>query len=125
MLRAMSIALPFGFITPFAVNVPASGGLVEQCLKRNFPSCRKAVLEQANRTIPNWIRFYNQFAQGNITLILWPREIAVARRAAQRVPYAKIAEDFGVSVGRIKNIMQGIYGKLHISGKAELTRYVM
>jgi hypothetical protein len=85
MLHAMNIALPYGFITPFAEIIPLSGGLVEQCLTRQFPAYRKAVLEQAHYTIPNWIAFHNRFTHDNITLILSLREVAIARRVVQRV----------------------------------------
>ncbi len=123
-LEAMRLALPHGFVTPFAENVTTLGGLVEECLRREFPAHADAVLKQWERTFSNWAAFHNQFTKDNITLILTLREYHIARLVAQRVPYAAIAKQHCISVGRLKNIMLEVYGKLFISGRGELKRYV-
>ena len=125
LLEAMRLALPHGFITPFAEVVTALGGLLEQCLEREFPACRDTVLGQWKRTWKNWIAFHNQFTKDNITLMLTLREYHLALLVAQRVPYAKIARQHCISVGRLKNIMLEIYEKLYISGREELVKYIM
>jgi len=125
LLEAMRLALPHGFITPFAEVVTTLGGLVEQCLEQEFPACRKAILEQWSRTWKNWISFHNQFTKDNITLMLTLREYQLALLVARRVPYAQIAKQHCISVGRLKNIMLEIYEKLHVSGREELAKYIM
>lgn len=125
LLTAMGIALPHGFITPFAEIVAALGGLVEQCLEREYPACTDAVLGQWKRTFANWITFHNQFTKDNITHILTLREYHIAVLISRRVPYAKVAEQHCVSVGRLKNIIQEIYGKLYISSRTQLAKYVL
>ncbi len=125
LLEAMRLALPHGFITPFAEVVTALGGMVEQCLEREFPAFREAVLGQWNRTWKNWIDFHNQFTKDNITLMLTLREYHIALLVAQRVSYAEIARQHCISVGRLKNIMLEIYEKLYISGREELAKYIM
>jgi DNA-binding CsgD family transcriptional regulator len=125
LLEAMRIALPHGFITPFAENVTALGGLIEQCLEQSFPEHYDAVIGQWKRTWKNWIAFHNRFTKDNITLVLSLREYHLALLVARRVPYAKIARQHCISVGRLKNIMLGIYGKLFISSRDELSQYVL
>lgn len=125
LLEAMRIALPHGFITPFAELVSDFGGLVEQCLEEAFPGCRDAVIRQWEHTVKNWIIFHNHFTRDNITLILSLRECHLAQLVARRVPYAKIAQQFDISVGRLKNIMLEIYEKLFISTRDELAQYVL
>ncbi len=125
LLEAMGIALPHRFITPFAENVSDFGGLVEQCLKEAFPDCRDAVVRQWEHTVKNWITFHNHFTKDNITQILSLRECHLAQLVARRVPYAKIARHFNISVGRLKNIMLEIYEKLFISSRDELAQYVL
>ena len=124
LLEAMRIALPHGFITPFAEIVTSLGGLMEQCLEQAFPDSYDAVIGQWKRTWKNWITFHNQFTKDNITLMLSLREYHIALLVARRVPYAKIAKQYCVSVGRLKNIMLEIYEKLFISGRDELAKYV-
>jgi len=124
LLEAMRIGLPHGFITPFAESITALGGLVEQCLEQVFPDYYNVVIRQWERTWKNWITFHNQFAKENITLILSLREYHIALLAAHHVPYLKIARQNCISVGRLKNIMLEIYGKLFISGRDELSKYI-
>jgi len=124
LLEAMRLALPHGFITPFAEVVTALGGLMEQCLEREFPGYYDAVIGQWKQTWKNWISFHNQFTKDNITLMLTLREYHIALLVARRVPYAKIAKQQCVSEGRLRNIMQDIYQKLFISGRSELAKCV-
>lgn len=124
LLDAMRMSLPHGFITSFAEVVTTLGGLVERCLKQEFPAYYDAVIGQWERTWRNWVTFHNQFTKDNITLMLSLREYHIALLVARRVPYAKIAKQHGISVGRLKNIMLEIYEKLFISGRNELVKYV-
>ena len=124
LLEAMRMYLPHGFITPFAEIVTQMGGLVEQCLEHEFPDHYNAVIDQWERTVKNWITFHNEFTKDNITLILSLREYHIAILVARRVPYAQIAKRHCISVGRLKNIILEIYGKLYISSRDELAKYV-
>lgn len=124
LLDAMRMGMPHGFITPFAESVTALGGLVEQCLEQAFPQKHNALIMQWQRTWKNWITFHNQFTKDNITLMLSLREYHIALLVARHVPYAKIAQQYHISVGRLKNIMLEIYEKLLISGRDELKKYI-
>lgn len=124
LLEAMAIALPHGFITPFAESVTALGGLLERCLEEAFPDSYQAVIGQWQGTWKNWISFHNQFTRDNITHILTLREYHIAVLVARRIPYAKIAGQYNISVGRLKNIIMDIYGKLLVSNRDELAQYV-
>lgn len=125
LLSTMRLALPYGFITPFAELVSELGGLVEACLEQAFPDYHNAVILKWKNTVKNWITFHNQFTMDNITLMLSLRECHLAVLVARRVPYEKIAREHCISVGRLKNIMLEIYEKLHISGRDERARYIL
>lgn len=124
LLEEMQLALPHGFISPFAETIVAFGGLMEQCLKQEFPRACGAVIGQWQRSWKNWIAFHNQFTNDNITSMLTLRECHIAFLVAHKVPYAQIAEQQHISIGRLKNIMLGVYDKLGISGRGELTKFV-
>lgn len=125
LLDAMNIALPHGFITPFAESALAFGGLLEQCLEQYFPAYYQAVTEQWKSTFANWLTFHNQFTQDNITLILSLRDYELASLAARGVPYAKIAKQHNISVGHLQNIMQDIFAALLITKKNELRKFII
>lgn len=124
LLETMKISLPHGFITPFAENVTSLGGLIEKCILKEFPNYHKAIINQCMQTFRNWTAFHNQFTNDNLTFILTLREYHIAQMAARHIPYEKIAKQQCISVGRVKNIMMEIYGKLFISGRGELSKYV-
>lgn len=125
LLEGMRVALPHGFITPFAEIITSFSGVIEQCLKQTFPEYYDVVIEQCKRTVKNWITFHNHFTKDNITLILSLREYHFALLVARHVPYAQIAKQYGISVGRLKNIMLEIYQKLFISSRDELAEYIL
>lgn len=123
--ETMRICLPHGFITPFAECISELGGLVERCVEQEFPHYSRVILAQWKNTIKHGIAVHNQLTEGKITAILSLREYHIALLAAQRIPYAKIAKQQGISVGRLKNIMIEIYEKLYISSRDELAQYIV
>lgn len=125
LLEAMRLGFPHGFITPFAENVATLGGLMEQCLEQEYPDLYQEVLSQWEKTFDKWIIFHNQFTKENITLILTLREYHIARSVAQHTPYSQIARQHHISVGRVKNIMHVVYGKLFISNRNDLEKYIL
>lgn len=124
LLSAMRLALPHGFITVIAESVAVLGGLVEQCLEQEFEASYNTVIKQWERDWKNWIIFHNQFTKDNFSLVLSLREYHLAMQVARRIPYAEIAKEHCISVGRLKNIMLEIYEKLCISGRDELVKYI-
>jgi len=127
MLEVMGIALPLGLVTPFAESLTAFGGLLEQCLEREYPEYLDAIIKQWEGTFTNWLIFRNRFNKDNITLILARRDYQIAQMVAWDVPYKKIAEQFHMSVGTVTNRMQIVYETLCISGKNrknELMKYI-
>lgn len=127
LLDALKIALPHGFITPFAESATAFGGLLEQCLEQEYPQYYEAAIKQWDRTFTNWRAFHNRFTKDNITLILSLRDYQIAKLAVRGVPYKKIAEQFHISLGTLNNKMQVIYETLLISEKPRrqaLAKYI-
>lgn len=125
LLDALALGMPHGFITPFAENVANLNGLVEQCVKQQYPHAYDALLTQWQYTWKNWAVFHNRFARDNVPLILTRREIRIATLAASRVPYVQIAQQECLSVGRVRNILQEIYGKLFVRNRDELAALVL
>jgi len=124
LMGAMDRALPHGFITPFAEIITWMGDLMGQCLLQAYPQWHDTVVEQASRTVANWIKFHNRFTKDNLTFILTLREMGIATLAARRVPYRIIAEQYHVSLGRLKAIIYEIYSKLHVHSRKELSVFI-
>lgn len=125
LMESLKIALPLGFITPFAESITAFGGLLEQCLEQEFPAYYGAITSQWEWSFSNWLDFHNRFTKNNITRVLTLREYELAVLAARRVPYEQIAKRYSISVGRLKNKMNEIYGKLYVSNRKELSKLIL
>ena len=123
--NALRAYLPHGFIIPFAESATLFGGLLEQLLEQEYPEHYSTVTGIWQRTFANWMTFHNHFTKDNLTLILSLREYQIARLVAQHVPRAKIAEQFNISLGGLNKIIDVVYGKLFISNRNELAKYIM
>lgn len=128
LLDAMKIALPYGFITPFAENVAAFGGIMEQLLEREYPACYDAVTEQCVRVTKNWVIFHNRFTADKITLILTLRDYEIAKLAAQGYTDEQIGKQINLAAGTVKNRVDTICQMLLLSGRnrrKELAEYIL
>ena len=125
LLTAMSRALPFGVIAPFTENLYPLGKFMETCLERYFPESLAPVVRLSRDTWKNWAFFHNLFTRDNVTVILSKREYLIAQLAAEGVPYSEIARLNFISVGRLKNVLHDIYGKLSVSSRKELAPFVL
>ena len=103
----------------------AFGGLLEKCLKRDFPAYHDMITQQWQNTFTNWISFHNYFTQNNITSMLTLHKYEIAQLAAKRMPYTKIAKRLDISVGQVKNILAEIYAELLIFDKRELSKFIL
>jgi len=124
-MKALDIALPHGFITHFAETITTLGGLTEVCLKQSYPMWYDAVIEQADRTVGNWVSFHNQFTKDNIPLILTVQEVHVATMAARKVSRANIAKQLNYSQGWVDKTINVIYEKLMINNRDDLAKYIL
>lgn len=125
LLMAMRMNLPSGFITPLVEYLPLFGGLMERLLEREYPESLAPIRNQWGSTFNNWISFHNQLTKDNITSILSLREYQLALLVSRRVPYAQIAKFHGISVSRLKAIMQVVYDKLYVNNREELSEFIL
>ena len=125
LLEAMRIALPHGFITPFAESASVFGGLLEKLLEQEYPAYYDVTINQWKRTFVNWSSFHNFFTKDNIISTLSLRDYEIALMAANRVPNKKIAEHFHMSEGRLRNKISEIYKELLVNNRKELEYLVL
>ena len=124
LFAAMKLGLPAGFIAPFADYLGTMGGLTEICLDALFPQYKAPITALWSHSFGNWMAFHNRFTCENITTILSPQEYQLARCISRGASYAEAARQMNLSVGRIKNVLTDIYGKLYISSRRQLTRFI-
>jgi len=117
LLRAMSVALPNGFITPFAERIVTLGGLVEPLLKKHYPDWYDPVMDLAESVLINWVTVINWFRTKPLLPTLTIQESELAHCAAQGHSAAELAKRFHLSVHTVNNKMSTIYDKLNIRSR--------
>ena len=123
--EALSLAMPYGMIAPFADHLGALGGLVEAALERQYPAFLKPTVELWSASFKNWMGFHNTYARERITTVLSPQEYHVAKLLVSGATIAEAARRLHLSPGRVKNIASAIYGKLHIDGRQRLNAFIL
>ena len=122
--EALTWGLPWGFTAPFTETIMMYGGLLEQCLQELWPGYYDRIVLVPEESWRHWIAFHNRFAKDNITLVLSKQEYRLAQYLVGGDTYAQAARRMQLSLGRVKNIVSVIYGKLHITGRKELEQFV-
>ncbi|MEI3062421.1 MAG: hypothetical protein V8S72_05550 [Oscillospiraceae bacterium] len=123
--ETMALALPRGYIIPFAEFLTLHSGLIESVSQQEFPGAEQThftsvdalleeldVLPQPPHRYPTPPPFSR--TESTISPACWP-PISPTRRRQRR----------GMSVGSVKNMASVIYAKLHIGSKAELKDYAL
>ena len=122
---ALDLGIPCGFIMPFADTLGAFGGMLEQLISQRYPAQLAPINALWSSSFKNWVQFHNQFTKENITTILTAQEYQAAHSLVRGATYAQTARCMNLSVGRIKNLLLNVYGKLHIQKKEQLKTYIL
>ena len=122
---AITLGFPYGFTASFANSFSLMGGLLEECLGELDGSYRNQIHDNWSVYFKNWMLFRNRYTQENITTVLTLREYQIAHLIVKGASCAETARCMNLSVGRIKNILNVIYGKLYINKREQLKAYVL
>lgn len=125
LLQALDLGLPCGFVMPFADTIGSFGGLLERLIAQRYPEYLESVTGLWSRSFKNWLSFHNKFTKDNITTILTAQEYHVARCIVLGATCAQTAARMNLSVGRVKNILSDVYGKLYIQKRRQLRQFIL
>lgn len=119
--RALDLALSSGFLRPVADAMPFMGGMIGQTLRRRFGTDANHLRRIWEESVPGKIRFHNRESGHTLCDALTMREYELAMMLARGDSYQEAADAFGVSVGRIRNLINSLYGKMGIASKKEVS----
>lgn len=130
MRNAMDIALPHGYLVPFAEVSANAVGLIDELIRQYYPGLLKRYVEMAEKITRNWLllRAIRIRPTGGVP----PRisqldleEIEITFAVCRGDSNAEIARALQLAEGTIKNKMRRIYEKLGVSEghpRSELVR---
>lgn len=124
-LRAREIAIQDGFIEGFGEHHGILGGLIEACLKRDYPGEYKRVIDLAGRFGKGWRRLRGPIADEDVADNLTTTELSVAMLVNRGWTNGEVARLLGVSENTVKYHLSHVYEKLHVNSRKELGQYML
>lgn len=119
-MAGWEIARPDGLIELIGEHHGLLQGLIEICLKNDYPEDFARVIEITYRFSYGWRRIHNPDSGENVADDLTTTEFTICMLACRDWTNAEIARHMGISAGTVKNRLSSAYVKLGISSRAEL-----
>ena len=119
--EAARMLVPHGFLLPLLLFMHSTHkSPVEARIAEIVPEQVPRYRELSKRYFANLIRARNHYTGEHVTTALSFREFYLAMLLKRDMSYKELTERFGVTVGRMKNIVSAIYDKLGIHSSGEL-----
>ncbi len=123
-IKGWECAQPDNFIQPFAEHHGLLCGLIETCLKKDYPREYDAIIEATNHFVQGWRKFHNDVAHRHIAIGLTTTEFAISMLASRGWSNQEIADYMELSLHTVKRYISVVYQKLAITSRAELKKYM-
>ena len=124
-MEAWGIALADGLVEEIGEHHGLLQGVLETCLKEDYPEHYARVIDITYRFSEGWRRLHNSETGAHVTSDLTTTEFSIAMLASRGWSNTEIANHLGISTGTVKNRLSMAYAKLGIASRAELTKYLL
>ncbi|WP_322354842.1 helix-turn-helix transcriptional regulator [Paratractidigestivibacter sp.] len=124
-MRTRQIALPDGLIEGFGEHHGLLSGLIEACLKRDYPEDYRRAIDITHRFSSGWRRLHGPITEKDVADNLTTTEFSVPMLINRGWTNHEVAQLLGVSENTIKYHLTHAYEKLHIRGRKELGQYML
>ena len=124
-MEAWGIALADGLVEEIGEHHGLLQGVLETCLKEDYPEHYARVIDITYRFSEGWRRLHNPETGAHVTSDLTTTEFSIAMLASRGWSNTEIANHLGISTGTVKNRLSMAYAKLGITSRAELTKYLL
>lgn len=124
-MGAWDIALADNLIEEIGEHHGLLQGVLETCLKEDYPEHYARVIDITYRFSEGWRRLHNPETGAHVTSDLTTTEFSIAMLASRGWSNTEIANHLGISTGTVKNRLSMAYAKLGIASRAELTKYLL
>ena len=122
---AWQIAQPDDLIEMLGEHHGLLQGVLESCLKKDFPQDFARVIKITDRFSRGWRRVHNPTTGASVADNLTTTEFAISMLACRGWTNDEIAAHLQISRGTVKNRLSSAYAKLGISSRAALRQFVL
>lgn len=124
-MTGWDVASPDGLIEEIGEHHGLLQGMLETCLKDDYPQQFAQIIKITYRFSYGWRRIHNPDAGENVADNLTTTEFTIAMLACRDWTNEEISAHLGVSKGTVKNRLSSVYAKLGISGRASLKDFML
>lgn len=124
-MQAWEIARPDNLIQPIGEHHGLTYGLIETCLKNDFPEDYRKVIEVTYRFSEGWRSIHNAYASKHVTGNLTTTEFTISMLAKRGWSNRQIADYMGLSVHTVKQYMSIIFQKLGITSRKQISDHML
>ena len=125
LLVAWELARPDGLIEAFGEHHGLLGGMLESVIKKDWPEDFKHIIDITYRFSAGWRRVHNPATEETVADNLTTTEFAVSMLAARDWTNQEIGAHLGVSANTVKSCLASSFGKLGISRRQDLRRFML
>lgn len=119
------LARPDGLIEGIAEHHGLLQGVLEKCMREDYPDDLARILKVTYAFSYGWRRLHNPETGDDVADDLTTTEFSIAMLACRDWSNDQIAAHMGVSKGTVKNRLSSVYAKLGITSRSELAQYML
>ena len=110
---------------PFAEHRTMLSGMLEKCLKREYPAEYKKIAELSADYHKNWVLIHNELTGDSTTDKLTVTEMNIAMLASKGLSNTEIGDFLNISVNSVRAHLRNIFEKLNVSNRKDLIKYII
>ena len=124
-MEAWKIAQPDGLIEGIGEHHGLLQGLIETCLKSEYPEDYKKIIQITYQFSYGWRRIHNPVTKEDIADNLTTTEFTIAMLANRGWTNAEIADYMDMTLRTVKQHLSSIFNKLNIDSRGQLKAYML
>lgn len=124
-MEAWKFAQPDGLIEGIGEHHGLLQGLIETCLKSEYPEDYKKIIQITYQFSYGWRRIHNPVTKEDIADNLTTTEFTIAMLANRGWTNAEIADYMDMTLRTVKQHLSSIFNKLNIDSRGQLKAYML
>lgn len=124
-LEAWKLAQPDGLIEGIGEHHGLLQGLIETCMKNDYPEDYKKIIQITYQFSYGWRRIHNPVANEDVADNLTTTEFTIAMLANRGWTNSEIADYMGMTIRTVKQHLSSVFNKLNIENRGQLKDYML
>lgn len=124
-MEAWAIARPDGLIEGIGEHHGLLQGLIETCLKVDYPEDYKKIIQITYQFSYGWRRIHNPETKEDVADNLTTTEFTIAMLANRGWTNVEIAEYMNMTLRTVKQHLSSVFNKLNIDNRGQLKAYML